>query len=376
MKSKLFHAGRDPDTTEIPDGVTRPQDDPVEVFHPNDLLNAPAVHVPGEVGSISAAILELGDHGRVVIAPGSYRENIKIRAGTYIILQAEGPEHPELFAAEPKLPVIHIAPGAKLHITGMSVNGTKSGLVAGSEATGEAAQAVTLLDTHVANAKYGIYGSVRKFNIERSIVERNVYGMVVSGSTDVANTVISGNMMNVVLSGGNFPSCAEAAYDASNEAQVSLKQVTIGYGKEGGLAICNVKSAMLDSIYVIKNSCIGVQIRNTPTFELINSNVRETQYWNGEWGDGLVVVKSNGLVKQCQFSANKRANMIYYGKSGGTIDGNLIIYSLFAIDLEGMDGACPWPDILANNYMYGNTENSVTFGNQLCPTPIPTLPSL
>jgi len=376
MKSKLFHAGRDPDTTEIPDGVTRPQDDPVEVFHPYDLPNAPTVHVPGEVASISAAVLELGDHGRVVVAPGSYRENIKIRPGTYIIIQAEGPEHPELFAAEPKVPVVHIAPGAELHITGMSVNGTKSGLVAGSEATGEAAHAVTLLDTHVANAKYGIYGSVTKFNIERSIVERNVYGMVVAGSTYVANTVISGNMMNVVLSGGNIPSCAEAAYDASNGAQVSLKQVTIGYGKKGGLAICNVKSATLDSIYVIKNGYIGVQIRNTPMFKLTNSNVRETQYLNGEWGDGLVVVKSNGLVKQCQFSANKRANMIYYGKSGGTIDGNLIIYAVFAIDLEEMDGDCPGPDILGNNCMYGNTENRVTFGGQLCPIPIPPPPSL
>jgi hypothetical protein len=376
MKNELFHAGRDPDTTEIPDGVTRPQDDPVEVFHPYDLLNAPTVHVPGEVASISAAILELGDHGRVVVAPGSYRDNIKIRPGTYIIIQADGPEHPELFAAEPKVPVVHIAPGAELHITGMSVNGTKSGLVAGSEATGEAAHAVTLLDTHVTNAKYGIYGSVTKFNIERSIVERNVYGMVVAGSTYVANTVISGNMMNVVLTGGNIPSCAEAAYDASSGAQVSLKQVTIGYGKKGGLAICNVKSATLDSIYVIKNGYIGVQIRNTPMFKLTHSNVRETQYLNGEWGDGLVVVKSNGLVKQCQFSANKRANMIYYGKSGGTIDGNLIIYAVFAIDLEEMEGACPDPDILGNNYMYGNTENRVTFGSQLCPTPIPPPPSL
>lgn len=148
------------------------------------------------------------------------------------------------------------------------------------------------------------------------------------------------------------------------------------YGKKGGLAICNVGSATLDHVYVLKNGYIGVQIRNTPKFALTNSNVGETQYLNGGWGDGLVVVKSNGLVKKCQFAANRRANMIYYGKSGGTIDGNLIIYAVFSIDLEAMDGACPDPDILDNNYMYGNTENRVTYGTTLCPSPVPQIPTL
>ena len=368
MKSKRFRAGPDPDETVIPYSIPRPQEDP-------DLLNAPVIYVPREIASINMAILELGDHGRVVVAPGSYRENIKIIPGASIAIQAEGPEHPELFAAEPELPVVHIAPGAKLHMSGISVNGTKAGLVAGSVATGKAAQAIILHDTRVANANYGIYGSVRKFDIKRSVIENNVYGIIVAGSAYVADTVISGNMINVMLSGTKMPSCNDAAYPSSGTV-VSIKNVTIMYGKEGGLAICNIASATLDHVYVLKNGYIGVQIRNTPTFKLTNSNVSETQYLNGQWGDGLVVVKSTGLVKKCQLSANKRANMIYYGNSGGTIEGNLIIYAVFAIDLEAMDGACPYPDILANNYLYGNTENRVTFGTQICPSPVPQVPAL
>ncbi len=108
---------------------------------------------------------------------------------------------------------------------------------------------------------------------------------------------------------------------------------------------------------------------------LTNLRVGETDLWNGDCGDGLVVVDSSGLVEHNQLSANKRANVIYFGNRSGAIGNNLLPYSQFAIDLEEKGGSCPNPDI-ADNFMYGNAENDVTFGSTLCPVPIPPAPGL
>ena len=114
---------------------------------------------------------------------------------------------------------------------------------------------------------------------------------------------------------------------------------------------------------------------NTPQFSLDNLKVGETREWNGAYGDGLVVVHSSGLVKNGQFWSNERANIIYYGKSGGTIEKNKILYAIFAIVLDSKDGYSPSPTI-TNNTIYGNQQNNVTGGSNLGPSKPPKVPTL
>ena len=358
---------------QIPDGAKQSKEDSLEVFNPCDSPNARTLHVPGKIESISVAVAELGDHGRVIVAPGTYHENIEIRPGALIIIQAEGPERPELFAAEAERPVIRVAPKARLCLVGVSVYGTRSGIVIGSESMGEAARAVTLFDTHVTDAEYGIYGLVDRLHIEGSRIENNVFGVAVAGSTSVVDTEIIANTIGVVLNGDKTPSCADAAYSDSGK-QVFIQNVNISNNANGGVAICNVLSAVIIDTYVHKNAYIGVQIHNTTKFTLDDLRVGETQLWNGRWGDGLSVVHSSGIVMNSQFSANRRANIIYFGNSGGTIDNNKILYAIFAIHLEMKDGSFPSPTIPNSNYLYGNKENRVTSGLSLAPSEPPDVP--
>ena len=353
--------------------LTKPSPELLKTFDPCDSPNVPTLYVPKDRGSIADAVMELGDHGRVVVAPSTYRENIKILAGRHVIIQAEGPEHPEIFPADHNVPVVTVAPGAKLCLNGLSLHGGQAGLVAGNVDTGDAAGAVTMLDTRVADAGYGVYGIVDQFHIERSSIENNIYGLVLAGDASLFNVWIAENEFNMLLSGGSKPSCAAAAWSDTG-SKVVVQNVTIMYGKQGGLAICNTASATVKNVYVWKNGFVGAQIRNVNNFTFDDSRVGETQLWNGGWGDGLQVVHSNGIVKDSQFSANKRANIIYYGKSGGTIDNNLIVYGVFSIALEGLDGSSPNPMITPSNYMYGNKENRVTHGRQLSPTPPLSVP--
>jgi hypothetical protein len=269
--------------------------------------------------------------------------------------------------------VVTVAPGARLCLDGLSLHGGQAGLVAGNADTGDAAGAVTILNTRVADAGYGVYGIVDQFHIERSSIENNIYGLVLAGDASLFNVWIAENEFNMLLSGDSKPSCAAAAWSDTG-SKVVVQNVTIMYGKQGGLAICNTVSATVKDVYVWKNGFVGAQIRNVNNFTFDNSRVGETRLWKGGWGDGLQVVHSNGIVKDSQFSANKRANIIYYGKSGGTIDNNLIVYGVFSIALEGLDGSSPNPMITPSNYMYGNKENRVTYGNKLSPTPPPSVP--
>lgn len=354
------------------DEFTPPEDETAS--DPCDAPDAPTVHVPEELASIAAGVMEMGEHGRVVVAAGEYRENIEIRPGTHIIIQAEDSERPELFADDPESPVIRVAPEARLCLTGLSVHGSRSGLVVGSESTGEVSKAVTLRDTRVADAEYGIYGLVEEFHIEESVVENNDYGMAVAGSASLVNTTFAANITGVVLSGDSTPTCADAAYSDSGNS-VLIQKVNVSNNQKGGIAICNVSSASVKDVYVHKNGYVGVQIHKTSKFSLNNLRVGETQLWNGGWGDGLVVEHSSGLVQNSQFSANKRANIFYYGNSGGKIENNLILYAVFSIVLDGKDGYNPSPTI-NNNYMYGNQKNSVSLGSNLGPVQPPKVPSL
>lgn len=345
------------------------------VFDPCDSPDAPIIHVPEETGSISEAIERIGEHGRVIVASGEYADNIEIKTGAHIILQAgDETEKPRLFAGDPDRPVIYIAKDGKLCLDGIAVHGGKSGLVAGSQEAGEAAHSIKLSGVHVADAEYGIYGLVETIQIEGSSIENNVYGFSLAGSVYLANTTIADNSFGVLISGENKPTCAEAAYN-DNSKIVSIQKINVSNNQSGGIAICNVSSATIKDTYVHKNGYIGVQVLNTPQFNFTNLRVGETQLWNGAWGDGLMVVHSSGQVLNSQFSANKRANIIYYGNSGGKIENNLIIYAVFAIVLDGKDGVSPYPDI-KNNYLYGNQQNQVTFGQNLNPSPPPSVPDL
>ncbi|MFO8035745.1 MAG: right-handed parallel beta-helix repeat-containing protein [Anaerolineales bacterium] len=196
-----------------------------------------------------------------------------------------------------------------------------------------------------------------------------------AGTVSLTDTTITANTMGAVLSGTSTPSCAGASY-IDNQNNVSIQKVNVSNNKKGGIAICNAASASIVDAYVHQNTVFGVLISSTPGFSLLNVRVGETRAWKGKFGDGLIVTHSSGLVKDSQFSANKRANIIYYGKSGGTLDNNLIIYAMFSIVLDGKDGSSPNPIIKNNNYMYGNRENRVTFGSNLASTPPPKLPTL
>jgi len=352
--------------------LTKSSPELLKTSDPCDSRNAPTLHVPKDRDSIASAVMELGDHGRVVVASSEYRENITILPGRHIIIQAGGPENPEVFPVDHNAPVVYVAPGAKLCLKGLSLHGGRLGLMAGNSETGDAASAVTMLDTRVADARYGVYGIASQFHIERSTIENNIYGLVLAGDASLFNVWIAENELNVLLSGGNKPSCAAAAWSDTG-SKVVVQNVTIMYGKQGGLAICNVDSVAVKDVYVWKNGFVGAQLRNVSNFTLDDSSVGETQLWNGVWGDGLQVVHSNGNVTDSQFSANKRANIIYYGKSGGTIDNNLILHGVFAIVLKELDGFSPNPKITPSNYIYGNQVNNVTNGN-IQPSPSPSVP--
>jgi hypothetical protein len=343
------------------------------IFTSCDSSIYPIIHVPKDTDSLGKAVNMIGEHGRVILASGDYHENITIPSDSIITIQAADSSYPRLFAANLDQPAIRVAPQSSLLLNGISIHGAKFALVAGSRDNGEPANILTLYRTLVADAEFGIYGIVKRIHMEESVVEHNGYGLAIAGSASIVHTTVANNTFGLLI-GNKIPSCIDATYvDCTNH--VLIKSVNVSNNKQGGIAICNVASAVVDNVYVHKNAYIGVQIRNTPIFSLDNLRVGETFLWNGGWGDGLVVVHSSGIVKKSQFSANARANIIYYGKSGGNIDSNIIIYAIFAIDLEEQDGACPSPDI-TNNYMYGNQENHVTFGTTLCPAPLPQVPSL
>lgn len=344
-------------------------------FNTYDCPESPVMRVPQEEESIASAVEKAGDTGRVVVAAGSYRENIRIPPGARITICAETSQRPKLIPADPELPVIHVSPGAALCLIGMAVHGEKSGVVFGSPTRGEPALAVIILDSYIADAEYGIYGLAEDFRIDSSAVEGNGYGLSVAGTVSLTDTTITANTMGAVLSGTNTPSCAGASY-IDNQNNVSIQKVNVSNNKKGGIAICNAASASVVDAYVHKNTAFGVLISSTPGFSLLNVRVGETRAWQGKWGDGLIVVHSSGLLKDSQFSANKRANIIYYGQSGGTLDNNLIIYAVFSIVLDGKDGSSPNPIIKKSNYMYGNRVNRVTFGSNLVPAPLPQIPTL
>lgn len=333
--------------------------------------NRETKHVPRDVKSIEAAVTEIGKRGRIIIAAGTYRENINIPTGKRITIQSDGIESPKLFALNPELPVLHVSPKAELSLIGMSVYGTRCGILAGSRRTEEAANRVTLVHTHVADAEYGIYGLAKQFHIEHSIVEHNVYGLAMIGSVSLVNTIVVSNYANVLLSGDGKPPWDAAAYAVTGN-KVLIKNVTICDCQKGGLSIWNVADATVKNVYVRKNGYIGVQLNSIKNFTFTDSNVGETHEWNGGWGDGLSVTNSVGLVKNNQFSANKRANIIYWDHSSGKIDSNLSIYAIFALHLEGGSN----PEITATNYFFGNVENRVTFGKPLEPSPVPEIPTL
>lgn len=347
-----------------------PEDEPA--FDPCDAPEAPTLRVPSEVESIEAAVAELEDHGRVLVAPGEYLENIAIRPGTHILIQAEAEERPALFPAEHERPVIQVASGASLCLTGMEVHGARAGLVLGSEESGGAAHAVALREALVTNAEYGVYGLAEGLHFEGVSIEGNHYGVVIAGSVWLVDAMITGNVLGVLISGESKPTCADAAY-VDNQKIVKIQKVNVSNNKDGGIAICNVSSAVVQDAYVHKNGYVGVQIHNTPQFLLDDLRVGETQLWNGGYGDGLVVVHSSGIVQNGQFSANKRANIIYYGNSAGLIQNNKILYAIIAIYLDGKDGSFPYPTV-QNNYMYGNTQNGVTTGLNIPPSKPPKLP--
>jgi hypothetical protein len=357
----------------VPDEFARPDDQPD--FDPCESPEAPIIHVPEEVGSISGAIDKIGEHGRVIVDSNEYADNIEIKPGSHIILQAsENSERPTLFASDPDRPVILISQNARLCLDGFSLHGGRSGLVAGSQELEGAAHSIKLSNVHVADAEYGIYGLVETIQIEDSSIENNVNGLTIAGTAYLSNTTIAGNSFGMLISGENKPTCTEAAYN-DNSKNVFIQKVNVSNNQSGGIAICNVSSATIKDTYVHKNGYIGVQVHNTPQFYFTNLRVGETQLLNGAWGDGLAVVHSSGQVLNSQFSANKRANIIYYGNSGGKIENNLIIYAVFAIVLEGKDGVSPNPDI-KNNYLFGNQNNQVSFGQNLNPPPSPSVPSL
>jgi parallel beta-helix repeat protein len=100
----------------------------------------------------------------------------------------------------------------------------------------------------------------------------------------------------------------------------------------------------------------GIQIRNTLNHKITDSTVNETMACEERWGDGLEIINSEGLVKDSQFSANHRYNIILYN-SEGSIENNTITYGLFGIALE--EGTAPE---LNNNFMFGNGEDIYIVG--------------
>lgn len=148
----------------------RDSDRSSRLFRTYDCPEGPILHVPQEEESIASAVEKAGETGRVVVAAGSYRENVWIPPGAEITICAETSQRPRLSPADPELPVLHVAPGAALCLIGMAVHGEKSGVVFGSPAQGEPARAVIILDSYIADAEYGIYGLAEDFRIDSSAV--------------------------------------------------------------------------------------------------------------------------------------------------------------------------------------------------------------
>lgn len=373
-----------PNTSELTRGIlyssilndTRSSVESQETANPADSFwesaDVPTIHVPEEFDSISAAVLELADYGRVIVAAGEYRDNVVILRGRKISIEAEEGAIPVIAPANPALPVLHAEPDAELLVVGVSLRGSRVALLLGSLDEIEPARRVVLTNTRVADSEYGIYGAAREFELQRCIVEHNAYGIILGGSSILADSIIQDNGWNVVLSGNNRPGCDEAAY-STNDSQVTIKNVTIWHGHDGGIAICNVAKATVQNVYLWKNSYVGILIYNTPSYTLTASSIGETQLWNGMWGDGLQVIHSTGQIFNNQFSANKRANVIFYGNSGGAIYANMLIYSVFSICLDGAGGYWPSPTIL-NNYIFGNTEDRICTGSKLPSSPPPAVP--
>lgn len=335
--------------------------------------NLRTLRVPQQVRSLSGAVSNLGDCGRILLAPGTYHEKVIIRPGTKILIEGDGPEPARLLPAQDD-PIIQVMSEAQLMLVHTIVSARTEGITLGEKSSDAPARFLGLLDTKVQDGSWGICGCVKQFHIEGGSFESNGHGLGLLGSGTILDSFIINNKFAAVLTGSSHSFDTQAAWNAT-EGNIVIKGVNVSNNKEGGIVVSNAQSATIENTYVHKNGYIGIQVRTTKNFLLENVRIVETDLYNNNWGDGLVVVHSTGLVEKSQFSANKRANIIYYGDAKGTIRDNLIIYGVFSISLESLDGLCPLPDII-NNYCYGNQENDVCFGMNLCPTPLPELPPL
>lgn len=282
------------------------------------LLTAPAwaqrtINVPGDVATIQAGINAASDGDTVLVAPGTYVENIDFMGKAITVTSSGGPK------------VTTIDGGQKGVVVSFASNETRASVINGFTITDDAPP----LPTQVTFYTDGIFVGLANPTITNNIVTNNRgYGIDVS----FGSAYISGNTINNTNTAGDPRLDFGCDYDDGDGIFIQ------------GTSSPTVDPPVIDHNTIEQNvgHCLGggIGLYAAPSSTVISNNIIAN---NQSLGFGGGVYEVNGSVSLSQ-------NLIYNNVSGVAGAG---VYLAMGSEINGATG--PLNVFVTNNTIYGNT---------------------
>ncbi len=318
---------------------------------------AAEIHVSSDQ-SIQDAVNSAGANDEIIVAPGTYNENIYIGISDLVIRSSSGsPKDTKIIATDSSKYVIQIYNGDRVTIKGFNISGGNHGIGL------EGSTGSTLEDNVVhSNQNFSIYlaNSNNNILINNTIFNNtNGINLVFSDENNISentvfNDTLGSNTHNIFLNNShnnNFQSnnVSDGEYGiamrysnnnnlTSNNASGNKRGIYLTLKSSGNTLSGNLANSNSESGIILDNAGSG------------NKLINNTARLNTESGIGLANSSNNNLTNNIA-SQNSKGIYLQSSASGNILSDNIVNLNIQGIQLENAS---------INNNLAGNTVNSNT----------------
>ncbi|WP_230668811.1 MULTISPECIES: NosD domain-containing protein [Methanosarcina] len=299
-----------------------------------------------------------GANDEIIVAPGTYNENIYIGISDLVIRSSSGsPKDTKIVATDSSKYVVQIHNGDRITIKGFNISGGKHGIglegSTGSTLINNVIHSNQNFSIYLANSNNNIlinntiFNSTNGINLvfsdENNISENRVFNDTIGSST---HNIFLNNSHNNNLQ-GNTVSDGEYGIAMRYSNNNNLTSNNASGNKKGIYLTLKSSENTLSGNLANSNSESGIILDNAGSS---NNLINNTARMNSNNGIGLANSSNNYLANNIVYQ-NSKGIYLQSSASGNILSGNIVNLNLQGIQLENAG---------SNNNLTGNTVNSNT----------------
>jgi hypothetical protein len=356
------------------------------------------IHVPAEAATIQEAIDRAINGETVLVAPGTYRENVNFRGKAIVVASAQGPEQTVIDAGGAgSVVTFQTGETRSAVLSGFTIRGGSSTHAGGGIYIANSSPTIrgNVVTENRSCTGVGIYSYFASPLIQNNRIVRNTIhgctggwgiGVYIGGNSaaELIDNEISENSGAAASGGGVALFAAGSAVVRGNVISQNVTSGPAGCGWGGGIASANFSQAkVVNNLIVGNTACYGGGLHwrgSTGSTVLVNNTIADNKAlvsWPGMYVSGFdsrnqlhnnIVAAQTGPALFCENAASVSSPVL---NSNDVFSANGAAFGGSCADRTGLDGNvsvdAAFIDAAAGDYRVRVSSRVVDAGNALAP---------